>query len=121
MAAYDEVVSKNYFKTVILKDNIIRKCLLCKEYEESIDHLILGWPISAKNEYIVRHDKIYTHPNHSMHGIWHKQKTGTHTYLRQCEKRKTYQYDGTKGHRQTDTLILANKPDISTKETEIAY
>lgn len=45
MAAHDEAVSKNYFKTVILKDNIISKCLLCKEYEESINHLIMGWPI----------------------------------------------------------------------------
>jgi len=71
VAAHDEAVSKNYFKIIILKDNIISKCLLCKEYEENTNHLILGWPIFAKNEYIIRHDKICTHLDHSMQAIRH--------------------------------------------------
>jgi hypothetical protein len=70
VAVHDEAVSKNY-KIIILKDNIISKCLLCKEYEESTDHLILVWPISAKNEYKIRNDKISTHLDHSMQEIRH--------------------------------------------------
>jgi hypothetical protein len=71
VAAHDEAVSKNYFKIIVLIDNIISECQMCKEYEESTHHLILGWPISAKNEYIIRHYKISTHLDHSMQGISH--------------------------------------------------
>jgi hypothetical protein len=71
VAAHDEAVSKNYLKIISLKDNIVSKCLLCKEYEESTDHLILGWPISAENEYKVRHNNISTHLGHLMQGIRH--------------------------------------------------
>jgi hypothetical protein len=33
------------------------KCQLCKEYEETADHLISECPILAKNENIIRHNK----------------------------------------------------------------
>jgi hypothetical protein len=62
---------KNDYKIIILKDNIISKCLLYKEYEERTDHLILGWPVSGKNEYKIRNDKISTHLDHSMQEIRH--------------------------------------------------
>jgi hypothetical protein len=56
MAAQDQIISTNYFKKNTPKQ-IEGRYRLCKEYEETIDHLISGCPTVAKNEYIIRHDK----------------------------------------------------------------
>ena len=61
MAAQDQAINTNYFKNKILKQEIERKCRLCKQHEETIDHLTSGCPILAKNEYLTRHDKVCTH------------------------------------------------------------
>jgi hypothetical protein len=82
MAAQDQAISTNYFKKKILKQGIESRCRLCKEYDETIDHLISGYPTLAKNEYIIRHDKVCTHLHYSICkklGI----ETGTPTYLNQ--------------------------------------
>jgi predicted restriction endonuclease len=39
VAAQDQEISTNYFKRKILKEEIESRCRLCKEYEETIDHL----------------------------------------------------------------------------------
>ena len=39
VAAQDETISTNYFKNKILKEEIESKCRLCKQHEETIDHL----------------------------------------------------------------------------------
>jgi len=49
------------YKNKILKKEIESKCLLCKQREETIDHLTSGCPILAKNEYLMRQDKVCTH------------------------------------------------------------
>jgi hypothetical protein len=61
VAAQDQAISTNYFKINILKQKIECRCRLCKEYEETTDHLTSGCPILAKNEYIIKHDKFCTH------------------------------------------------------------
>ena len=40
--AQDQALSTNYFKNKILKEEIESKCQLCKQYEETTDHLTLG-------------------------------------------------------------------------------
>jgi hypothetical protein len=35
-------------------------------YEETIDHLISGCPTLAKNEHIIKHDKVSTHLHYSI-------------------------------------------------------
>jgi len=45
----------------ILKEEIESKCLLCKEYEETVDYLTSGCSTLLKNEYIIRHDKMFKH------------------------------------------------------------
>ena len=65
VAAQDQAISKNYFKNKILKEEIESKCRLCKQHEETIDHLTSGCPILAKNEYLRRHDKVCTHLHYS--------------------------------------------------------
>jgi len=36
-------------------------CWLCKQHEETVAHLNSGCPNLTKNEYIMRHDKFYSH------------------------------------------------------------
>jgi hypothetical protein len=64
VAAQDQAISTNYFTRNILKE-IESRCWLCKEYEETIDHLTSGCPILAKNECIIRHDKFCVHLHYS--------------------------------------------------------
>ena len=61
MASQGQAIRKNYFKNKILKQEIESKCRLCKQHEETIDHLTSGYPILAKNEYLMRHNKVCTH------------------------------------------------------------
>ena len=42
VAAQDQGISTNYFKNKILKEEIESKCRLCKQHEETIDHLTSG-------------------------------------------------------------------------------
>jgi hypothetical protein len=55
VAAQDRAISRNYFKNKIFKEEIESKCRLCKQNEETIDHLISGCLILAKSEFLMRH------------------------------------------------------------------
>jgi hypothetical protein len=66
VAAQDQAISTNYFKNRILKVKIESKCRLCKQNEETIDHLTSGCPILAKNVYLMRHNKVCTHLHYSI-------------------------------------------------------
>ena len=57
----DQGISANYFKNKILGEEMGSKCRLCKQHEETTDHLTSGCPILAKNEYLMRHDKVCTY------------------------------------------------------------
>jgi hypothetical protein len=62
VAAQDQAFSTNYFKNKILKEEIESKCRLCKQHEETIDHLNSGCPILAK----MRPDKVCAHLHYSI-------------------------------------------------------
>jgi hypothetical protein len=66
VAAQDQAIRTNYFKRKILKEEIESRWRLCKEYEEIIDHLTSGCSILAKNEYVIRRDRVYTYLHHSI-------------------------------------------------------
>jgi len=66
VAAQDQTISTNYFKNKILKEKTESKRRLCKQHEETIDHLTSGCPILAKNGYLMRHDKVCTHLHYSI-------------------------------------------------------
>jgi hypothetical protein len=61
VAAQRQAVSTNYFKNKISKEEVDSKCRLCKQHEETIDHLTSGCPILARNEYLMRHSKVGAH------------------------------------------------------------
>jgi hypothetical protein len=60
VAAQDHAISTIYFKNKMLKKETDCKCWLCK-HEETIKDLTPGCPILAKNEYLIRHDRVGTH------------------------------------------------------------
>jgi len=66
VAAQDQAINTNYFKNNILKEEFESKCWLCKQHEETIDHLTSGCPILAKNKYLMRHDKDCAHLYYSI-------------------------------------------------------
>jgi hypothetical protein len=61
VATQNQATSTNYFKNKILKEEIESKCWLCKQHEETIDHLTSGCSILVKNEYLMRHDEVFAH------------------------------------------------------------
>jgi len=61
VAAQDQAISTKYLKNKILKEEIVSKCQLYKQNEETSGHLTSGCPILAKNEYLMRHDKVCAH------------------------------------------------------------
>jgi hypothetical protein len=58
VAVTNQESSTNYFRNKILKEEIDSKCLLCKQHKGTIDHLNSGCHNLAKNEYLMRHDKV---------------------------------------------------------------
>jgi len=45
----------------ILKEETEGKCQLCKEYDETTDHLTSGCDSLAKDGYMIRHNKVCIH------------------------------------------------------------
>jgi hypothetical protein len=91
VAAQDQVMSTNYFKNKILKDEIYGKSRLCQQHEENIDYLTAGCPILANNEFLIRHSKVGAHlhysvckaPGNEMTDKWYT-RTQTSMCTRRC-------------------------------------
>jgi hypothetical protein len=66
VAAQDQAISTNYSKNKILNEETESKCRLCKQHEETTDQLTSGCPILAKNEYLLRRDKVCAHLHYSI-------------------------------------------------------
>ena len=106
VAAQDQVICTNSFKNKILKQEIESKFRLCKQHEETIDHLTSGCPNLVKNEYLMRHDKVCTHLHYSIckaFGIETTDKWYTHMPKPVCE-REMLQCCGIKQYIQTEKL-----------------
>ena len=106
VAAQDQTISTNYFKNKTLKEETESKCRLCKQHEETVDHLHSGCPILAKNKYIMRHDKVCTHLRYSICKALGTEITDKwYTHMQnQCMKREMSQCCGIKQCTQTEKL-----------------
>jgi hypothetical protein len=96
----------------LLKEEIESKCRLCKQHEETIDHLTSGCPILAKSEYLMRHDKFCAHLQHSIYkalGI-EKQTNGTHTHTHTHMPKPVYE--------EGDVTVLWNQAVQRDRERE---
>jgi hypothetical protein len=49
VATEDQTISTNYCKSKMLKKETDSRCRLCKQHEETTDHLTSGCPILKKN------------------------------------------------------------------------
>jgi len=58
VAAQDQALQTKYYATKILNTEKDRKCRLCQQFDETIDHIISACPILAKERYIKRHDRV---------------------------------------------------------------
>ena len=99
-----------------MKEEIESKCRLCKQHEETIDYLNLGWPILAKNEYLMRHDTVCTHLHYSICktlGIETADKWYTHMHKPVYEEGDVTVLWNQAVH--TDREVTANRLDIIIK------
>ena len=102
MATQDQAISTNYFWNKTLKVETERKCRLCKQHKETIDHLTSGCPILAKNEDLTRHDKVCTHLHYSICKALGIETTDKR--YSQCMKREMSQCCAIKQYTQTEKL-----------------
>jgi hypothetical protein len=82
VAAHDQTINTNYFKNKILMAEINRKCWLCKQHEETIDHLTSGCSILVQNKDLMRNNYVCANLHYSICkalGIEMKDKWYTHT------------------------------------------
>jgi len=116
VAAQDQAISTNYFKNKILKEETESKCRLCKQHEETIDHLTSGCPILAKNEYLMRHDKVCTHLHYSICKSLGIETTGKwYTHMPKLAWVYTTVRVLWNQAIHTDSNVTANRPDIIIK------
>jgi len=113
VAAQDQATSTNYIKNKILKEEIENKCRLCKQHEETVDHLTSGCSIFAKKEYVMRYDKVCTHLHYSICKALGTETTDKwYTYMPKpvCEEGDVTVLWNQAVH--TDREVTANRPDI---------
>jgi len=66
VATQNQAINTNYLKNKSLNEETESTCQLCKQHEETSEHLTLGCLILAKNKYLMRHDKVCTHLHYSI-------------------------------------------------------
>ena len=119
LAAQDQSLATNNYKTNISKTENDDKCRICKLRSETIDHIVAGCPVLAPTEYMERHNKIgkYLHwhicksENIEVNKKWYKHQPEPVTENENC----TILWDfGI----HTDKMISANRPDIIIKYKE---
>ena len=59
VAAQDEALQTKYYATKILNTETDRKCTLCQQFDETIDHIISACRIRAKEQHIKGHDRVF--------------------------------------------------------------
>jgi hypothetical protein len=115
VAAQGQAIITNYIKNKILKEEFETKCRLCKQDEETIDHLTSGCPILAKSKYLMRHDKFCAHLHYSICKALGNETTDqwyTHMPKPVYEEGAVTVF-GIKQH--TDREVTENRPDIIIK------
>ena len=61
IAALDQAINTNYYRSRMLKDGTAPMCRICGQFQETIDHIVAGCPELAKTEYLHRHNKEATY------------------------------------------------------------
>ena len=117
VAAQDQALSTNQYKKNILHQDTDDKCRLCNKHVETIDHVVSGCPVSAKTEYLHRHNMAaaYIHWCLCKHyGFQTVDPYYKHEPKAVLDNNKvTILWDYSV---QTDREVKANRPDIIIKD-----
>ena len=119
IAAQDQALKTNYYRSNILNGGTDLMCRICGHYQETIDHIVAGCPEMAKSEYLHRHDKtasyllwnICKELNIKVEKRWYEHEPQTVTERDNI----TISWDMPI---QTDREIEANRPDIVIKDKQ---
>ena len=57
-AAQDQALQTKYHATKILQRERDNKCRLCKQFDETVEHIISACPVLAKEQSIKRHERV---------------------------------------------------------------
>lgn len=60
VAAQDQALRTRYIEKKIYKATQDSKCRMCKQSDETVDHVMAACPVLAAGEYIIRHDRVCT-------------------------------------------------------------
>jgi hypothetical protein len=58
VAAQDQALNTKYYATKIVHTETDRKCRLCQQHDETIDHITSTCPVLAREQYVKPHDKV---------------------------------------------------------------
>ena len=58
MAAQDQSLFTRNYQAKIIKNGADPKCWFCEKFEEIVDHLLSGCPITTPNQYLQRHERV---------------------------------------------------------------
>ena len=59
--AWDRALQTKYHATKILQTETDSKCRLCKQFDETVEHIISACPVLAKEQYIKRCDSVLSY------------------------------------------------------------
>ena len=54
----DQALQAKYHVTKILQTATDNNCRLCKQFDETVEHIISACPILTQEQYIKRHDRV---------------------------------------------------------------
>jgi len=58
IAAQDQALQTKYHATKVLQTETVSKCRHCKQFDETVEHIILTCPVLANEQYVKRHDRV---------------------------------------------------------------
>ena len=119
-AAQEQALATNHIKAKIWKNGTVGKCRLCREQDETVSHLISGCIMLAGSKYLYRHNQIATY----LHWCLAKDMgvEVTPSWLMHKPKESTTKegivllWDM---QINTDSRVLANRPDIVLHDTRL--
>jgi len=121
-AVHDRALRTKYHATKILQKETDGKCRICKQFDETVEHIISACPILAKEQYIKRYDTVSA----QLHFNVCKEIRAKLDNKQQCNhvpKSVKTSHEGKVNllwnqQVQTDRTIPNNKPDIITSDNK---
>ncbi|CAH3168102.1 unnamed protein product [Porites evermanni] len=120
VAAQDQAINTRNYQKVICGQQVESKCRMCSQHEETVAHIVSGYEVLAKTEYISRHNNAAAYLHWSIckdHDIeitnkWYEHEPETAIYNK--DNNVTIMWDMPVN---TDRTITANGPDIIVKDS----